>query len=43
VKVAPGLRTRGGLGGKKVLEVSVHPSLQAGPPSQTYHIVRGLV
>lgn len=32
VKVAPWLRTRKGLGGKKVLEVSVHSSLQTGPP-----------
>lgn len=31
VKVAPGLRAREGSGGKKVLEVSVHPSPQTAP------------
>lgn len=43
VKVTPGLRTREGGSGKKVLEVSVHPSLQTGPPSQPRHVAWGLI
>lgn len=43
VKVAPGHRTRQGLGENKVLAVSVHPLLQTGPPSQPCHVARGLI